>query len=374
MNQSDPIFVKAVEQYVADKGGFSFYADRVDHSTSFIDANRNIVLKRKTTGEILAQYPIRDDEGKARGADDHSEDLIPKSSFQQIIQSGGADHLYTLKCKEDRYGLSATVQHLRISDGKTNNSCEVDWPDLLEFKPIWTNKSLLRVSIKPGASYPFWVSSAAIALPDAASCAEACQSLDALRRKLIAERAIAEQRGLATNDQCYLVTIVNVEGIEIPTGVSANAVFSQSSLLISLCDTSLSTEIQSKEIIRIEVSGPGTVTTNAGLVGGGFGFEGAAWGIAAASIINALTTSTTTNTLVTISTRTSSVTLHTSEYDIDALRIRLSSHIAAAESRAASPPPSSDIAAKLKELAELKSAGLLTEDEFTIAKAKLLNS
>lgn len=375
MNQSDPAFVKAVEQYVSDKGGFAFYADRIDPAASFIDADRNIVLKRKGTGEILARYWIGDDEDQAFESENDS-GFAPKSSFQQIIQSEVGNELYRLECSERRYILSATAQHLRIEDGKSSQSCVLQWGDLLGFKPIWVNKKCLSINIKPSASYPFWVGSAAILLSDVGSCAEACQCLDEIRRRLVAEQAIAEQRRLVTNDQSYLTTIVNAEGLGLPSGVAANAVFGQSSLQISLCDTSLTVEIQTQEIIKIEVSGPGTVTTNAGMVGGGFGLEGAAWGIAAASIINALTTSSTTNTLVTVATRTSSITLHTNQYDTEDLRIRLSSHIAAAESRAVLPPspPAVDIASKLKELADLKDLGMLTDDEFAIAKAKLLNS
>jgi hypothetical protein len=41
---------------------------------------------------------------------------------------------------------------------------------------------------------------------------------------------------------------------------------------------------------------------------------------------------------------------------------------------AAAPEPAVDPIAQLKELAELKQAGVLTDDEFAVQKAKILNS
>lgn len=46
----------------------------------------------------------------------------------------------------------------------------------------------------------------------------------------------------------------------------------------------------------IEISGPGKETTNAGIIGGGFGIEGIVLGVALASLVNAVTTRTTINT------------------------------------------------------------------------------
>jgi hypothetical protein len=43
-----------------------------------------------------------------------------------------------------------------------------------------------------------------------------------------------------------------------------------------------------------------------------------------------------------------------------------------AAAQAAAPPTAADLTARLKELADLKSAGAITDEEFTVAKAKLL--
>jgi hypothetical protein len=44
------------------------------------------------------------------------------------------------------------------------------------------------------------------------------------------------------------------------------------------------------ELINIEIAGPGNVTRGGGFIGGGFGLDGAAEGMLVASVLNALTT------------------------------------------------------------------------------------
>jgi hypothetical protein len=48
----------------------------------------------------------------------------------------------------------------------------------------------------------------------------------------------------------------------------------------------------------LEFSGPGKVTTGGGFIGGGFGLSGAAKGMIAASVLNALTTKTKIHTMI----------------------------------------------------------------------------
>src|SRR4051812_24548793 len=45
-----------------------------------------------------------------------------------------------------------------------------------------------------------------------------------------------------------------------------------------------------QEIISLDIGGPGEVTSGGGFIGGGFGLEGAALGMLAAGLLNALTT------------------------------------------------------------------------------------
>ncbi len=53
-------------------------------------------------------------------------------------------------------------------------------------------------------------------------------------------------------------------------------------------------QYESVDFVQISGSGATTITTDAGLIGGGFGVKGAVEGILAASVINALTRRTTT--------------------------------------------------------------------------------
>ncbi|MDP3638518.1 MAG: hypothetical protein Q8R51_14135, partial [Azonexus sp.] len=69
-------------------------------------------------------------------------------------------------------------------------------------------------------------------------------------------------------------------------------------------------EIPIKDISAIEISGPGTQTTSASVIGGGFGLEGAAKGMIAATLINAATTKSTTNTFLRIATNKGEAHFH----------------------------------------------------------------
>lgn len=127
------------------------------------------------------------------------------------------------------------------------------------------------------------------------------------------------------------------------------------------------------ELTAIEVYGPGSQSTSAGLIGGGFGLEGAAIGIAAATIINAATTNTTTNTFLRLATREAEVFLHTTVLDLAPLRMFLSPAVVQMEaSRLKSIPCSVTISTEIRQLHQLMQDGLLTENEFQAVKLRLL--
>lgn len=77
------------------------------------------------------------------------------------------------------------------------------------------------------------------------------------------------------------------------------------------------------DILELGVSGPGAVTADAGLMGGGFGFSGAAKGIAAAGLINSLTRSTQTLTFLSITTAGAELHAHYSAAGPEELRLDL---------------------------------------------------
>jgi len=78
------------------------------------------------------------------------------------------------------------------------------------------------------------------------------------------------------------------------------------------------------ELLDVLITGPGTVNTGGGFVGGGFGVSGALEGIAVATILNVLTTKTKIHTFITIETNFGELHLHYSDMEPGALRIALS--------------------------------------------------
>lgn len=135
----------------------------------------------------------------------------------------------------------------------------------------------------------------------------------------------------------------------------------------------LNISIPFEALTAIEISGPGTEFRNAGVIGGGFGMAGAAIGMLTASLVNAATTQSTTNTFLRISTRDAEVFLHTSAIEPSALRMYLSPAVVKMEALRLGAqlfPP--NLSTDLRELHALTQAGVLTDDEFKLAKRRLL--
>lgn len=131
------------------------------------------------------------------------------------------------------------------------------------------------------------------------------------------------------------------------------------------------------QILNIEITGPGTVSTSAGLIGGGFGVQGALKGILVASTINALTRKTSTNTFLRISTSKGEVYLHTSTMEPAELRLVFSPAIVAMEATKHSRSPigrsASSTSEELKNLHQMHVDGVLTQEEFALAKERVLS-
>lgn len=125
------------------------------------------------------------------------------------------------------------------------------------------------------------------------------------------------------------------------------------------------------ELLSLEISGPGTQTTDGGFRGGGIGFGGAAVGILAAEVLNKVTSRTTTNTFLRISTSEEEVFLHTREIEPVALRMTLSPAIVKMEARLLNRR-SDGIASELERLHRLYQIDALDDAEFTAAKLRVL--
>lgn len=129
--------------------------------------------------------------------------------------------------------------------------------------------------------------------------------------------------------------------------------------------------VQFDELTAVEISG-GSQTTNMGLVGGGFGLAGAADGIALAALVNALTTRTVTNTYVRLASKDAEVFLHTDQLDSAPLRLLLSPAVVRMEARRMSPTRTS-LADELEKLHRLFQSGVLSDQEYAVAKARVLS-
>lgn len=139
------------------------------------------------------------------------------------------------------------------------------------------------------------------------------------------------------------------------------------------CLSSLEHKIISIDTITLlEISGEGTVTTNAGVVGGGFGVEGFIKGAIVAEVLNAATTINSTNTFLRIMTTDSELYFHTSEREPAQLQILFSKVFVHINSAKTKKTNSTGISEELLKLHSLFKDGILTQDEFDVAKRNLL--
>lgn len=110
----------------------------------------------------------------------------------------------------------------------------------------------------------------------------------------------------------------------IAAGDSAALCFGERELVVQLGDGT-SFAVPYLELAGIEVSGPGTLTSGGGLIGGGFGVAGALEGMAIAGILNALTTRSKIHTFMSLTTNIGELHFHYDQMEPGALRIALAS-------------------------------------------------
>ena len=170
---------------------------------------------------------------------------------------------------------------------------------------------------------------------------------------------------------------VGGSGYPLSQGQQVNFGINESSIIIiKIKDTMDVLEIPFEEVSEVEISGPGTVATNAGIVGGGFGLEGFIKGAVAAAIINAATTRKTTNTFIRVMTATGEIYIHTSEIDPDALKIKMSPVFVYLKNKSNQQLriSSSSISEEIERLQKLLQDGILSQEELDAAKKKVLNN
>jgi len=143
-------------------------------------------------------------------------------------------------------------------------------------------------------------------------------------------------------------------------------------------------EVPYSEVEDVEIGGPGLVKTGGGFVGGGFGVQGAAEGMAIASVLNALTRRTSIKTVVRIQGTSCELFLLHTKLTPAQLRIEMSRPLGVIRSARATdaaggiqheePAKSVSPVEQLTKLADMLEKGLLTRDEFDLMKAKLFGS
>jgi hypothetical protein len=133
------------------------------------------------------------------------------------------------------------------------------------------------------------------------------------------------------------------------------------------------------DVVALEIGGPGAKRTGGGFIGGGFGVEAAAEGMLVASALNMLTSRTRVDTVVCLRTRTAELFLHCTDETPDALRIRLSQVFNILRAQNEGPVPrdvtqaQDDVVTNLEKLGGMLEKGLLTREEFEVAKRTLLS-
>ena len=128
------------------------------------------------------------------------------------------------------------------------------------------------------------------------------------------------------------------------------------------------------DVREADISGRGAVTTGGGVIGGGFGLEGAAIGMGIAAVLNALTTESHMETVLRVAMTDAEAFFHYGSATPDALRMTLSRFFATVRETAPTPAlvEETSLAGELERLSTLKREGMLSDDEFSKAKQRLL--
>jgi hypothetical protein len=178
------------------------------------------------------------------------------------------------------------------------------------------------------------------------------------------------------------ITLAASGGTAIPNGSRCLVGFGNAEIQIAREPRSAPHDvIPYAEVQAFETTGT-TTRRSAGIMGGGFGLTGAAEGILAATVINSLTARRRISTVLRIATVSAEYVFVSDSIGNDQLRmflIPIQPRIRGAQATApASPHPAHapaaapSVADELAKLAKLRNDGVLSEAEFALAKARLL--
>lgn len=177
----------------------------------------------------------------------------------------------------------------------------------------------------------------------------------------------------AKNSETKILPVTYLGGSGFDGIAGEHYLFCKKEGAIALADTTGLKEYRFKieELQAIEITGPGTQTTNAGLVGGGFGIEGMLKGIVVASVLNTITSKSNTNTFIKFLFIDKEVYFHLDCIEPAELRMTLSSIFVQLENSRTKVNTIS-VSDELVKLHSLLKDGVLTQDEFDSAKRNLL--
>lgn len=168
-------------------------------------------------------------------------------------------------------------------------------------------------------------------------------------------------------------------GTDLVVGEEYFAAFGDSAVTVSHPWAEESLTVPYTEIVEFDIGGRGAMESDAGLVGGGFGIDGAVVGMALAGVVNAATRTKSVETGIWWKAADSELFLFTYSAEPDSLRVELARQIARMNGKPVdSPEPAAvgkqDLVAQLRGLAELREAGVLSDAEFQAAKQRVLES
>ncbi len=199
-----------------------------------------------------------------------------------------------------------------------------------------------------------------------------------VQREMAASRDFAEKKkhyieSIKSRSICDPVEITVLGGAGWESRKDSKCILSldTASIYISDLKSLIDTTINIEDLREIEVSGPGKVTNNAGVMGGGFGAEGALKGMAIATVINILTTYSNTKTFIRLGFQSSEIVMLTSQLEPDKARILLSP-LFLTVSRKTTGTKSTSVSGEIEKLYDLKRSGAIADAEFEKLKNQLI--
>lgn len=169
-------------------------------------------------------------------------------------------------------------------------------------------------------------------------------------------------------------TYLGGSGLQIKENSEVLLVRLSDSLIVTVSGTTEKYVLPYSKLSALEITGPGTETTDAGISGGGFGLEGFLKGVVVAATINAITKRSTTNTFLRILCTDSETYLHSSAIDPGQLRILLSSAVVAMQAHNGKAHETNSISDELSKLHDLLKSGAINKEEFDMAKKKVIEA